>query len=180
MLKKIEASTVMNLNNPIEMSKLRKRMIKKAADKGITVGEELAKQNYVEYMSLLDGVLMKHHDLHPVHTADEMFLLHSRFPDNIRLITARCSGELLAGTILYEYDNVIHTQYLAVADEARNTGALDLVVSYVIDKYRNRKSFLDFGISTEKAGHYLNEGLISQKEGFGGRTVVYKTWYLKG
>jgi hypothetical protein len=26
----------------------------------------------------------------------------------------------------------------------------------------------------------LNEGLISQKEGFGGRTVVHQTWELKG
>jgi type I restriction enzyme R subunit len=36
--------------------------------------------------------------------------------------------------------------------------------------------FFDFGRSTEGDGDYLNEGLISQKEGFGGRGVVYDTY----
>lgn len=38
--------------------------------------------------------------------------------------------------------------------------------------------WLDFGISTEHGRIYLNEGLISQKEGFGGRTGVYETWKI--
>lgn len=33
-------------------------------------------------------------------------------------------------------------------------------------------------ISAEDGGRYLNEGLIAQKEGFGGRTVVYETYEL--
>lgn len=33
------------------------------------------------------------------------------------------------------------------------------------------KKYFDFGISTEQNGKYLNEGLIAQKEGFGGRTT---------
>ena len=57
-------------------------------------------------------------------------------------------------------------------------GALDLAISTVIDTYRDSKKWLDFGISTEDGGHYLNEGLISQKEGFGGRTNIYQTWKL--
>ena len=39
--------------------------------------------------------------------------------------------------------------------------------------------YFDFGISTENNGKFLNEGLISQKEGFGGRTTVYQTFELK-
>ena len=38
--------------------------------------------------------------------------------------------------------------------------------------YADRRYF-SFGISTEQAGQYLNEGLIAQKEGFGARTVVH-------
>lgn len=47
-----------------------------------------------------------------------------------------------------------------------------------MDEYKDKVRYLDFGISTEDSGKVLNEGLISQKESFGGRTVVYQTWEL--
>jgi len=34
----------------------------------------------------------------------------------------------------------------------------------------------DFGHSTEQLGKFLNENLIFQKEGFGGRGVVYEVY----
>ena len=55
---------------------------------------------------------------------------------------------------------------------------LDLVIATIIEKYKQEKMWLDFGISTEHGRIYLNEGLISQKEGFGGRTGVYETWKI--
>ena len=67
---------------------------------------------------------------------------------------------------------------MAANEIAREIGALDLAVSAVIEKYRDSKRWLDFGISTENGGRYLNDGLISQKEGFGGRTNVYEMWKL--
>ena len=39
--------------------------------------------------------------------------------------------------------------------------------------------YLDFGISTEQDGKWLNEGLIFQKEGFGGRAVCYDQYALR-
>ena len=44
--------------------------------------------------------------------------------------------------------------------------------------YKSSHKYLDFGISSEDDGKMLNFGLISQKEGFGGRTVIYQTWEL--
>ena len=67
---------------------------------------------------------------------------------------------------------------MAANDVARQIGALDLTVSVILEKYREDKLWLDFGISTEDGGKYLNEGLIAQKEGFGGRTNVYETYVL--
>lgn len=63
-------------------------------------------------------------------------------------------------------------------EEARKIGGLDLVIATIIEKYKQEKMWLDFGISTEHGRIYLNEGLISQKEGFGGRTGVYETWKI--
>ena len=44
-----------------------------------------------------------------------------------------------------------------------------------------KRAYFDFGISTEDGGRVLNEGLIYQKEGFGGRAVCYDTyeWDIK-
>lgn len=46
--------------------------------------------------------------------------------------------------------------------------------------YQEQKLFwyLDFGISNENDGRYLNLGLIEQKEGFGARTVVHDFYRL--
>ena len=46
-------------------------------------------------------------------------------------------------------------------------------VNYLLTEVFDNKRFLDFGISTEDDGHYLNTSLIFQKEGFGGRGVCY-------
>jgi hypothetical protein len=47
-----------------------------------------------------------------------------------------------------------------------------LIHELVSDVFADREYF-DFGISTEGGGRCLNEGLIFQKEGFGGRAVCY-------
>lgn len=75
------------------------------------------------------------------------------------------------------YEHAIHTQYLAANEYAGENGGLDLVISELIDLFKDKKYF-DFGISTENMGRFLNQGLIAQKEGFGGRTVAYQTWEI--
>ncbi len=175
---KVEASTVISLADPLEMATLRKRKIRQADKNGVTVAEVSGREDYEAFIALETRVLEKYHGLRAVHSAAELYLLHSRFPENIRIFAAFLAGAMIAGTVVFEYDRVIHTQYLAADDTARQIGALDLVVSRVIDRYRGQKQWLDFGISTEQGGRVLNEGLIAQKEGFGGRTVVYKTWKI--
>ena len=114
----------------------------------------------------------------PVHTVEEMSLLKGRFPNNIRLFTA-CKGErVVAGCVIFEMDEWVHSQYISASPEGKEFGALDLLFHYLItDRYSDRKVF-DFGQSTENKGSFLNSGLIAQKEGFGGRGIVYDTYEL--
>ena len=175
---KIEASTVINLDNPLRITRLRKRRINKALKSDIVIGPDNSQDAYIRFMEVQNRVLNEYHGVNAVHTGEEMYLLYSRFPENIQLYTARLNGEILGGSIIFIYDNVLHTQYLCANEKARDMGALDAVIAYVIDIYKGQKRWLDFGISTEHSGHYLNEGLISQKEGFGGRTNVYRTWSI--
>ena len=127
-------------------------------------------------MRLVKDVLQERHGATPTHNADEIMLLRSRFPDNIKLFAAFRNGEMLAGVILYIYPTAVHAQYLASSPTGRETGALDLVVARLIEKYANEKAYFDFGISTENGGRTLNHGLMRQKEGFGGRAVIHQTW----
>ncbi len=172
---KIEAATVLNFANPIKLPKGRKAQISRAKRESVEISEST---DFDAFIELENSVLEKYHGARAVHTGKELALLHSFFPQNIRLFGAFHGGKMIAGTVIYEYKNVVHTQYLAADDEARKIGALDFVVWSVIEKYRTAKKYLDFGISTENNGKFLNEGLIWQKEGFGGRTIAYTTWEI--
>ena len=172
---KVEPSTVINLKNPLKMPKGRKAQISRARREGVEIKEST---DFKSFMSIEEEVLEVRHGVKAVHTAAELALLHSYFPKNIRLFAASYQDKMIAGALIFEYENVVHTQYMAANDTARQIGALDLAISFIIDTYKETKTWLDFGISSEDSGRILNEGLIAQKEGFGGRTNTYMTWEI--
>jgi hypothetical protein len=156
-------------------SKLRKRMIKKAVKADLHLNEEL---DFRKFHRLLSNVLKKFR-AKPTHTIDELELLKSKFPGEIRLFTATASdGQLMAGTITYDFGHAVHTQYLASSDDGRNVGALDYLLADLIENVFSEKDYFSFGICTEDNGLFLNEGLLSQKEGFGGRAIVNDFYML--
>lgn len=175
---RVEAATVINLTNPLKMPKGRKAQISRARREEVVIEERSSLQDFENFINLENQVLSERHETKAVHTGAELKLLKDRFPENIHLFVANYKGEMIAGTVVYEYDQVVHTQYMAANDVARQIGALDLAISTVIEKYKESKLWLDFGISTENSGMILNTGLISQKEGFGGRTDVYQMWKI--
>ncbi len=125
--------------------------------------------------SLTDN-LQQRYQVKPVHTLDEMLLLASRFPEQIKLYTASVEGEVLGGTVVYETPHVIHTQYISASAEGKRRHALDMLFDKLIHHIYADRDFFDFGKSTEEHGTVLNESLIFQKEGFGGRGVCYDTY----
>lgn len=134
--------------------------------------------NFEAFVTLLNEVLQTRHNTQAVHSAKELELLHNRFKENIALYIAKQNNEILAATLLFIYPNLVHTQYLAASEKGRAVGALDLLIKTLIDTYATTKQYFDFGISTENNGLFLNEGLIAQKEGFGGRTIVHSFYEL--
>lgn len=172
-IEKIEAATVVNLKNKLKMPKGRKAQVTRARREGVVFEESV---DFDSFIALENEVLNEHHNASAVHTGAELALLHERFPEQIKLYVGRYKEEIIAGCVLFIYDNLVHTQYLAANDSAREIGALDFVIYNLIEMYVPTKAWFDFGKSTEGNGTILNEGLISQKEGFGGRTFVYQTW----
>lgn len=170
-----DIASVIDLDNALRYSELRERSIRKAKKNNINI---VSSCSFLDFISMLNKILNKYHGTNAVHTADELQYLKSKFPNNIHLYEARKDAELLAGVVVYEYKNMVHTQYMANSDEGRKLGALDLIIDFLINEKYNDKKYFDFGISTEDNGRYLNTGLISQKEGFGGRAVVYDFYEL--
>jgi hypothetical protein len=159
----------------LEFSTLRKRKVKKASGEKVDVVEST---DYDGFFLILDRMLRDDHQTTPTHSAKEMKLLASRHPENIRLFAATMHDQMVAGVIVYETSFVAHTQYLVNSPEGKRTGALDLIIEFLIkERYRNIR-FFDFGISNESHGLILNEGLIFYKQGFGARGIAHDFYKL--
>lgn len=168
-----DISSSIVIDNKLKFAESRKSGIRKALSLNIEVGES----NDVDgFWHILEDNLGNRYNAKPVHTSSEMKLLMSRFPNNIKLYVAKMNGEIVGGTLIYVTPQVVHTQYISASVEGKKHGALDLLFDYIINKVYANCRYFDFGKSTEQGGAYLNEPLIFQKEGFGGRGVCYD-WY---
>ncbi|MCR4592274.1 MAG: GNAT family N-acetyltransferase [Bacteroidaceae bacterium] len=177
-LKRRLVSTAINQRNTLKMRTLRMRQAKKAVDHGCYLGHviENDEAGLLEFWNLLEDVLMTHHNSKPVHSYHEILLLMRLFPKNIKVYVVRHEDHIVAGTVIFESRQVAHVQYIASGDEGREYGALDLLFKHLINERYKQMEYLDMGTSNENDGKFLNEGLIFQKEGFGGRAVCYDTY----
>lgn len=159
---------------PVKWKRGRLYAAHKAHSNGIIVTPS---DNYAAFWLILSDNLMRKFGARPVHTLDEMMLLHSRFPDHIRLWTAHsAAGELLAGTVLYVNDGVVHSQYISASDEGKRLHAVDGLYDHIIHRAYACAAYIDLGTSNMPNSSDLHESLIFQKEGFGGRAVCYDTY----
>lgn len=168
-----DISTTVRLDMPLAYNEMRNRGIKKALHHGIMVEES---NRWTDFWEVLTTNLQTKYHVSPVHSLSEIRMLKARFPHNIRLFTAQQNSKVLGGTVVYEYGNVAHTQYISASLEGKKLHALDLLLDKLIHEVYQDKTWFDFGKSTEQQGTILNEGLIFQKESFGGRAVCYD-WY---
>lgn len=169
-----DISSVIDIKNKIEFSQSKKNLVNRFLKSGADIVEE---SSFLEFWDLLSTVLQKF-DTKPVHSIEEIEMLKSNFPDNIRLFTVRENEELLAGIVVFDFGQVVHTQYMANSDKGRKVGALDFINYQLINEVFKDKKYYSFGISTEDGGKYLNEGLIQQKENMGGRAVALDFYEL--
>lgn len=171
-----DCSSTILLSSRVPYQERRRRAISKSKKQGLTVERSY---DYKLYWKLLEEVLESKHSRKPVHNVLEMEYLANRFPDNIKLFVSKDStSNVLAGTVVYENQNVVHAQYLANSELGKEKGALDLVIDSLLNHYYADKQYFDFGISTEMEGKVLNQGLIENKEGFGARATVQDFYEL--
>lgn len=172
--RKISSVILMGAEPPFR--KLRIRKLKLAQKGGLSICSDEA---YDLFWPVLEENLKERHGAIPVHSLEEIIRLHTYFPNNIKLHRVIDREEkTLAGCVMYITDKVAHVQYIGSTEQGRGLGALDLLFDKLLHECYVDRKYFDFGTSVEDGGHYLNEGLIFQKEGFGGRAVVYDVYEI--
>lgn len=165
-------TTIIMSNNP-KWRKDHIRRLRKAHQGGVTVKRD---SDITEFWGVLEDNLNKRFGASPVHSLSEMLLLKERFPDNIIQYNAYREGRIIGGLTVYVSQQVIHGQYSSTNDEGKEYGAMEAIYEQLMYKDYPDYPYLDFGSSTENQCSVINNGLISHKEGYGGRGVCYDTY----
>lgn len=163
--------TVIDLRNDLHLSKGRMEGVAKGIKNKLKIVEESNFESF--WNQIMIPNLEKKHQTQPVHSLKEIQYLHSKFPNTIRQFNVYLGNTIVAGTTIFESDQVAHAQYIS-ANEAKNElGSLDFLYHHLITHVFATKKFFDFGISNEQLGKKLNFGLSFWKESFGASTIVH-------
>lgn len=169
-LSRRDISSSIIIENAYNYSKSKQWSINKAKKEGV-ICQQVEQPS--QLWRVIRSVLEENHQTCPVHSEAEIDYLKEKFPNNIKAYAAFYQNEIVSACVTFENTNVVHTQYLACSRLGREIRALDLLIDYVIGASSEYAAVFDFGISNEDNGRYLNNGLISQKESFGARAIVY-------
>jgi hypothetical protein len=168
-------STTIDLES-IELSGSKRRGSNKARRNGLLLKEA---ENTDRLMELIDSNLMTRYGVGAVHSTREMELLKTQFPSYIDIFEIiNESDEIMGGAIVYISYQVAHVQYMVASEMGRTLRSMDLLIFELIECYKSKLRYLDFGISSVNNGYDLNVSLISQKEEFGGTCVCYDAYEI--
>ena len=169
-LQERDLGTVIIQRNTTRWERVRRRAVKRATEAGICVERS---DDYAGFWEVLCDNLARTYDSKPVHTLAEMELLHSRFPDNIVLYVAKQDGVILAGILLYVSAQVARAQYSSATPLGKQLGAIDIIYDRIIHHDYVDLPYFEFGTSALGRTNVINESLVFQKEGFGGRGICF-------
>lgn len=134
-----------------------------------------------DFWPILTQNLQERFGAKPVHTFSEISLLQQRFSQRIQCCTVVSpTGEVLAGTILYTTDQVVKAQYTSASPAGKQLKALDFLILQHLHHFEETTSlqYFDFGTSMLANSTVLNDGLVLQKEGFGGRGIASRIYKI--
>ncbi|MBF6608684.1 MAG: GNAT family N-acetyltransferase [Flavobacterium sp.] len=175
-LERRDSLSVIDLQTPFKIAKTRMESVRRGHKNQLVIRED---NNFdLFWNSVLIPNLKTKHNAKPVHSLEEITMLHRRFPKNIRHFNVYGENGIEAGTTVFVSENVAHPQYVSGRENKNETGALDYLYHHLItDVFRDKKYF-DFGISNEENGMKLNGGLAFWKESFGARTITQDFYRL--
>ena len=180
LIKSREAEIYVDLTPEIAIIKKRyengtKYNIKKAL-KSISVKVD---ENFENFWTILIKNLEGRYAKKPVHSLADINLLRQKVGGaNIILFAGFQEEVLVAGCIVFVFNNTIHAQYIAQDDAFQDVRPVNAVLDYIID-WGKENGFKYFNLGTaNEGGKVMNEGLFHFKESFGGRAVLRETMNL--
>lgn len=173
-------SSTIDLRSEVNKSSRRKRGLNLAVRSGLSIVEGFDWLG--KLWKVVERNLAERYGVKPVHNLDEIRKIAELFPENVLTFAAISSDKVVAGTIIFRSNLVWHAQYIASSDLGRACSALDYVFEEVIAKARKAGArYFDFGVSNERDGITLNEGLYKFKSEFGagGLAVQSSSLFLR-
>lgn len=172
-----DSLSVIDLNKQNKITSGRLEGIKKGAKNNLIIKEE---NNFESFWNeILIPNLKNKFQTNPVHSLEEIILLKSLFPNNIRQFNVYKNNNIVAGTTIFESNEVGHSQYISGSETKSENGSLDFLYHHLITNVFKNKVFFDFGTSNEQQGRKLNSGLNFWKESFGASTIAHDYYEIE-
>ncbi len=168
---KRDSLSVIDLTKQNNITSGRLEGVKKGKKNNLVINEE---NNFESFWNkILIPNLQNRYQTKPVHSLEEIVLLKNLFPNNIRQFNVYQNDKIVAGTTIFESENVAHSQYISGNETKSENGSLDFLYHHLITNVFKNKVFFDFGSSNEQQGRKLNSGLNFWKESFGASTIAH-------
>lgn len=156
------------------------RNIKKCEAHNLTF-RELESDEEIELFHRLLTINLTKYDLRPIHTVNEVIRFkHDIIPENVKFYGVFQEQEMMAGGMMFIFDraNVIHAQNLSADFRFDDYSPITYMYYRVIKKAKEKGyKALSWGISTEDRGEIINYGLIRNKESYGSKIQLNRTFY---
>lgn len=140
--------------------------------------KKLKKEQIIDFYNVLQ-LNLKKLNLKSVHSYDDLIDLKcNRFSDEIEFYGVFYESKMIAGSMVFLFDNkIMHTQYLASDENYLKMYPMDFLIYNLIKcAIEKNMHIFTFGICTENQGKYLNFGLSRFKEGFGTEYCLNKSF----
>ena len=162
------------------LSSSRRRDYKYSLKNNLTFKELYEINEITEFYSVLEDNYKKFNKA-PVHSIDDLIdFKKNRLTDIVKFYGVYLNDKMIAGSMVFCFNGVFHTQYLAVLGQFSDLFANEfLYVSLIEEAMKNKYKYFSFGTSTLDNGHVLNSNLARFKEGFGTSQYNNKTFSKK-
>ena len=124
---------------------------------------------------------LRKYGVEPVHTAEELRKLKNIYiPNNIDFFVSHIENNFNAAIVVFYFPKTktIHTQYLCSKEEFAKLSPMSFMYySMIVEAKKRNYKRISWGVSTEDFGHYLNQGLLKNKESYGSTYSINKTFY---
>lgn len=176
-LQKKETLSVIEQNQKLKIASNRLEGVKRGKKSQLIIKEETILDGF--WNTILSVNIKNKYDVEPVHALQEIDRLKSLFPYKIRQFNVYHNDKLVAGTTIFESEQVAHCQYISANEDKNTLGSLDFLHHHLITNVYPNKKYYDFGSSNEANGTKINRGLQYWKEGFGARTIIQEFYSIQ-